>query len=114
MENTGKMVIRELKARGNLIQHQQYIRVAYLPKTDKMSEKFSIEVGKVLDDGTYSKPTSFRSSIDIHCLMIIEALMQAYLMMGGDPMDLRRSMNRAVMRMRGFAFKKRRRWKQHG
>jgi len=102
MSETTKMVIRELKAKGNLFQHQQYIRIAYLPKTDEMSEKFSIEVGKVLDDGTYSRPTSFRSSSKTQCLLLIEALMQVYLTMGGDPMDLRRAMHRVAMRMSGY------------
>jgi len=106
MGNTDKITIKEIKYKGNLSKYQQYIRIAYLPKTNDMPEKFSIEVGKVLDDGTYSKPTSFRSSIDVHCLMIIEALMQTYLILGGDPIELRRSMNRVAMRMRGFMIRR--------
>ena len=101
VSETKKNVIRELKSKGNLNKYQQYIRVVYLPQSGDLMEKFSIEVGKILDDGTYSRPTSFRSSSKTQCLLLIEALMQIYLIMEGDPMDLRRAMHRVAMRMRG-------------
>lgn len=100
MAETKRKLIRELKSKGNLNKYFQYIRVVYLPKSGNLMEKFSIEVGKILENGEYRKPTSFRSSSKTQCLLLAEAMMQAYLMMGGDPMDLRRAMYKVAMRLR--------------
>jgi len=90
-----KLIIKEIKSKGGLrhTKTNQYLRVAYLPETkieDRvLSSKFSIEVGKIIEDGSYSKPTSFRSHSKTLCLMIIEALMKAYLLVGGSKKDIR-------------------------
>lgn len=80
-----RQIIKEITSKGQLKANlKQYLRIVYLPKSQNYTQKWSIEIGKILEDNAHTKPISFRSSSPTMLLLIADAIFKCYLNLKGD------------------------------
>lgn len=83
-----KTKVKEITSKGQIEKNiSQYLRVAFLPEVNDEEyypKKWSLEIGKILEDGTYSRPTSFRSVSPTQIIILIKALVECYKLMEKD------------------------------
>jgi len=78
-------IVKEITSKGQLkADLKQYLRIVYLPETQEYSQKWSIEIGKILKDNAHTRPISFRSSSPTMLLSIADAIFKCYLSLNGD------------------------------
>lgn len=96
-----RIIVGEITSKGGLEKDmEQYARVVYLPEADVIDEdtgnnkhytkKWSLEIGKILQDKQHSKPISFRSLSPMKILLLIKLLTKCYKMVGGDEVYLKK------------------------
>lgn len=96
-----RVVVGEITSKGGLEKDlEQYLRIVYLPEADVTDEssgdnkhytkKWSLEVGKILQDKQHSKPISFRSLSPMKILLLIKLLTKCYKLIGGNEVYLKK------------------------
>jgi hypothetical protein len=100
-----RVTVGEITSKGGLEKDiKQYVRVVYLPEADIIDEstgsdkyyskKWSLEIGKILENEEHTKPISFRSLSPAKIMLLIKLLIKDYYLMDGDKVYMRKFLRR--------------------